>query len=203
MPYSFFRKDAVNIVNNILHASKRIESIVNDLRRIYGSRKKREKRWIDLKAVVDDLNAVILVEINYPIQFFEVNIPENLPKLYTDSDAIEQILTNLLINAMHASDKKNPRVILDVTTGKTWQDYLIIEIRDNGCGMDEETLPKIFKPFFSTRPPGMGTGLGLYVCQDLIQGLDGRIEVQSEVNKGSVFRVILPDFNRRSVKRFE
>jgi signal transduction histidine kinase len=58
--------------------------------------------------------------------------------------------------------------------------------------MDQSTQHKIFDPFFTTKPAPMGTGLGLYVCHNLIQGLGGRIEVESEPGKGSTFRVFLP-----------
>jgi signal transduction histidine kinase len=62
-------------------------------------------------------------------------------------------------------------------------------------------MERIFDPFFTTKPVEKGTGLGLYVCQNLIQKLDGRIEVRSEVGKGSVFRLIIPEFDRRSMRR--
>ena len=124
-----------------------------------------------------------------------------MAEIYTAPDAVEQILTNLLINAAHASDKEDSWVKLEVTQGDTWKDHFIIAIRDNGCGMDQETLTKIFTPFFTTKAPGQGTGLGLYVCKDLVQELEGRIEVQSKPGSGSVFRVVLPNIERRSAKR--
>lgn len=66
---------------------------------------------------------------------FDVNISENVPKVYTDPKALEQILVNILINAVHASDKKNSLVKLSVKQGKgIWRNHLIIEVSDNGCG---------------------------------------------------------------------
>jgi signal transduction histidine kinase len=144
---------------------------------------------------------MMTLEISQHVKSFETNIPEDLPKIYTDPDAIEQILTNLLINAAHAADKENSHVKLDVAIGDTWRDHLIIEISDNGCGMNPETMSKIFNPFFTTKEPGQGTGLGLHLCQDLVKELGGRIDVQSEIGIGSFFRVVLPDIERRSVKR--
>ena len=88
-----------------------------------------------------------------------------------------------------------------MTRGDTWKDHFIIELSDNGCGMDQKTLLKIFTPFFTTKAPGQGTGLGLYVCQDLVKDLGGWIEVQSEPGNGSVFKVILPDIERRAARR--
>lgn len=201
MPYPQFRKDAFKIMENILHASKRINATVSDLRKVYGNKKQQENRWVDLKQLVEKVSAVTGVEINEYVKFFEINISENLSKIYTDPDAVEQVLTNLLINAAHAADKTDSQVKLDVTRGDTWKDHIIIELSDNGCGMDQETLSKIFNPFFTTKAPGQGTGLGLYVCQDLVKDLGGRIEVQSEPGNGSVFRVVLPDIERRSAKR--
>jgi len=114
---------------------------------------------------------------------------------------VEQILTNLLNNAVQAFDKENSWVKLNVTQGDSWKEHVIIEFSDNGCGMDQETLTKIFNPFFTSKAPGNGTGLGLYICQDLVEDLDGRIEVQSEPGRGSVFKVVLPDIERRLAKR--
>ncbi|UCF89845.1 MAG: HAMP domain-containing histidine kinase, partial [Desulfobacterales bacterium] len=71
-------------------------------------------------------------------------------------------------------------------------EHAVIEVSENGCGMDEVTRDKIFDPFFSTKSPRDGTGLGLYVCHTLVEGLKGRIEVESAPGQGSVFRVILP-----------
>ena len=68
---------------------------------------------------------------------------------------------------------------------------MIIEISDNGCGMDEATKEKIFDPFFTTKDPGEGTGLGLYICHSRVEAMGGRIEVESEKRVGSTFKVIL------------
>jgi PAS domain S-box-containing protein len=201
MPYTQFRKDTFKIITNILHASKRINTIVLDLRKLVGNKKTPVKRWINIEQVVENIISMISLEISQQVKSFETHIPEDLPKIYTDPDAIEQILTNLLINAAHAADKENSHVKLDVALGDNWNDHLIIEISDNGCGMNPETLPKIFNPFFTTKEPGQGTGLGLHLCQDLVKELGGRIDVQSEIGIGSVFRVVLPDIERRSTKR--
>jgi len=202
MPYPQFRDDVFKIIGNILHASSRVSAILSDLRKLYGTKKQdKEKRCVDLKQLIQKTTALSGVKIGQYVKSFEINIPENLPEIYTDPDAVEHVLTNLLINAAHAADKKESWVKLDVIQGTTWKNHLIIKISDNGCGMDPETLSKIFDPFFSTKPVGRGTGLGLYVSRDLVKDLGGRIEVQSEPGKGSVFSVVFPDIERRSAKR--
>ena len=67
-----------------------------------------------------------------------------------------------------------------------------VEIEDDGCGMSEDTLARIFDPFFTTKPPGQGTGLGLAIAQSIVADHGGRIEVESQVAAGTVFRVVLP-----------
>lgn len=129
------------------------------------------------------------------------DIPENFPQIHTDPIALEQILINLLINAAQAADKEDSWTRLSATTGRTWLDHVIIEVKDNGCGIDEKNIDHIFDPFFSTKTPSEGTGLGLYVCHDLATGLGGRIEVETKTGEFSTFRVILPDMDRRKEKR--
>ena len=73
----------------------------------------------------------------------------------------------------------------------SWPDHLMIEVSDNGCGMNEETIKKIFDPFFTIKSPGKGIGLGLTISHNLIEQIGGRIEVESEPNKGSTFKLIL------------
>jgi signal transduction histidine kinase len=81
--------------------------------------------------------------------------------------------------------------MLNVEQGNTRQDRLIIEVSDNGCGMDEKTKEMIFEPFITTRVRDNGSGLGLFVCQNLIEKMGGRIEVESSPGVGSTFRVFL------------
>jgi len=85
MPYPQFRKDTLKIIENILHASERIKSTVSDLRKLYGNKKQQTKRWSDLKHVIERAIAMVGVEINKCVKSFEVNIPENFPKIHTDS----------------------------------------------------------------------------------------------------------------------
>ena len=192
MTYPEFRKDIFNLVNNIETASSRINEIISDLMEFIKNSYKGELRWLDLKQVVEKGIAVCRSQISRRVKSFDVNISENFPQVYTDPKALEQIMVNFLINAAQAADKKNSWVKLSVKQGKgIWRDSLIIEVSDNGCGMDIATREKIFSPFFTTKASGKGTGLGLFVSNSLAEALDARIEVESAPGKGSTFRIIL------------
>lgn len=116
---------------------------------------------------------------------------ENLPKIKVNQQDIGRVLINLFNNAFYAagqSTNPNIKVITKMEDG-----YLIIEVIDNGKGIAKEILPKIFQPFFTTKPTGEGTGLGLSLSYDIItKGNNGKIEVLSEEGKGTTFLVKLP-----------
>jgi signal transduction histidine kinase len=110
-------------------------------------------------------------------------------------------LINLLVNASEASEDKDLTVELNVQVNSDWSSHTVLEVKDNGCGMNQETTKKIFEPFYTTKSRAKGTGLGLYVCRGLIERLNGKLEVDSLPGKGSTFRLFLPDKDRRSLKR--
>ena len=75
----------------------------------------------------------------------------------------------------------------DATTG-----HVTVEVSDTGSGIKPENLHKIFEPFYTTKPPGLGTGLGLFVCQGIVHSLGGELSVRSTVGVGTTFQVKLP-----------
>jgi two-component system NtrC family sensor kinase len=111
-----------------------------------------------------------------------------LPKIKARPDQLRQVFLNLLINAEHAIQGKGKVVVR--TSSVIYTRSVSIEISDTGVGISEEDLSRIFEPFFSTRKKG--SGLGLWVTQDIVRHHGGRIEVTSAVNRGSTFRVVLP-----------
>jgi PAS domain S-box-containing protein len=201
MPYPEFRKDVFKLIGNLEHGSERINTFVSNLQEFSWTKYKGKETWVDLKAISKKAFDICRIKLKRTIQFYMDDIPEEFPKIYTEPNALEHILINLLMNAAQASNKEDSSIRLRAMTGKTWLDHTVIEVTDNGCGIKAEDIAHIFDPFFSTKSPSDGTGLGLYVCHDLVTGLGGRIEVETEVGKYSTFRVILPDMERRSEHR--
>lgn len=192
MSYPEFRKDIFNLVDNVEHSATRINNIVSGLREFGRKKDHITLRRIDLKKVIERVVTICQGEINKRVKSFEVNVSERLPLIKTDPEIMEQILINLLINAAQAADKKNSWVKLDVGSKNPGEGYLALEVSDNGCGISDEDRKRIFDPFFTTKSPQEGTGLGLSITYSLIEGLGGRIEVESEMEKGTTFTVMLP-----------
>ena len=193
MPYAEFREDIFELLDNIQHGSRQIKSIVKDLKVFSRPEQDKPIEKTDLKPMLEKVVAFCWSKIRKSVKTFNVNIPENLPEILIDSRPLEQILTNLLINASNAFDKpfnENSQVNLVVFMDNSKEHQLIIEVSDNGRGMDEKTIEKIFDPFFTSNPSEEGTGLGMYIVHNLIEKIGGRIQVESKLGKGSKFRLI-------------
>ncbi len=117
----------------------------------------------------------------------KIQIPDDLPPAYIDLGHIKQVLTNLIENAYDAMAEGGQ---LSVNGEQYTENSLQITIQDTGTGIPPENLEKIFEPLFTTKQKGIG--LGLAISKSLIEANDGRIEVESEVNVGTTFRVFLP-----------
>jgi signal transduction histidine kinase len=109
-------------------------------------------------------------------------------RLWSDPYQVRQVLINLVNNGLQAA-APGGTVELIITGNEA---DAIAVVRDNGPGIPPENLERIFEPFFTTKPPGEGTGLGLSVSRGIIEKLGGRIEVESKLGAGAVFKVILP-----------
>ncbi len=199
MPYARFRQDIFNLLDSMEHGSTRIKTIVDDLKRFVGTRDHQEMKLTNIRFLIDKAVAMCKVEIRKKIRHFDVDIPVDLPAINSNPEALEQVILNLLINAVQACDKKYARIRLSVRTGGSKERRLIIEVSDNGCGIEQRFKEKIFDPFFTTKSSSSGTGLGLYICHNLVGSLGGKIEVDSEVGQGSTFRVVLSETARRGL----
>jgi two-component system sensor histidine kinase HydH len=143
-------------------------------------------RASDLNATVE--HAVMLARqqvLSKPITI-ELEKGAALPVVEHDSDQIHQVLLNLLLNAVQAIEGPGS-VKVQIVSG---DDYASITVADTGRGIAPEHLPNIFRPFFTTK--GNGTGLGLSLARRIVEEHRGRIEVTSEIGKGTRFRVFLP-----------
>ncbi len=201
MDYPEFRKDISNLLDNIAHGSERINSFVSNLKEFSQLKDRIDEKWIDLNRVVEKVLAMCRAQLKKSVRTFITNMSDNPPRIWSDPSALEQILLNLLVNAAQAAEKKDSRLELSVVVRDSWLDHTILEVKDNGCGINQNAIQKIFYPFFTTKSAAGGTGLGLYVTHNLVESLRGRIDVASTPGEGSAFRVFLPDKERRQKPR--
>lgn len=182
----------------VIKETKRCAGIIRRLLD-FSREKTPEKAYHDLNKVIEDT----LQLIEQPAQVEDVTIitdfDEHLPPVWLDEDLIKQVIMNMLVNARHAIEGAGTITIRTrlreagtcpdkvTTTGRMAE----ITISDTGCGIPEEDLQKIFDPFFTTKDVGKGTGLGLSVSHGTVEAHRGTIEVESEIGKGTEFRIYL------------
>jgi len=179
------RKD----LDTICHETQRIATIVENL--LAFSRKSRQEKIEKVQINEVLLRTLMLGEHQLTVGNVKVTkeLDQNLPQIDANAGQLQQVLMNLIINAHHAMPEGGDLV---VRTGQLPDNRVFVEIADTGSGISEEDLNRIFDPFFTTKEEGKGTGLGLAVSRNIIEGHRGEIGVQSAVGVGTTFRVILP-----------
>ncbi|WP_407737257.1 PAS domain S-box protein [Hyalangium sp.] len=170
--------------------AERIRDIVRDLR-IFARGDPEAIGPVDVHAALDFSTAMAAHEIRQRAQF--VRQYGDVPYVRANESRLGQVFLNLLLNAAQAI----PEGAVDshqvtVATRSAEEGWVMVEVSDTGQGIAPEHLPHIFEPFFTTKPVGVGTGLGLSVCHGIVKGLGGRIEVESQLGRGTTFRVSLP-----------
>ena len=143
---------------------------------------------------INDVLRKAIAIITHPAELQNIKLNKNLaPELchiQGDSDKLQQVFVNIIINAIQAMPKGGE---LTAATRFTEDNAFVkMEISDTGCGIPEEHLSKLFDPFFSTKETGKGTGLGLSVSLGIIEKHNGTIDVKSKVGAGSMFTITLP-----------
>ena len=179
--------ECTRTIDNEVHRCKKIIDGLLDFSRPRSA----IKEPTDLNAVIEQ--AIFLLK--HHSRFKDVRVQtlfdDSLVPTPANAEQLIQVLMALLINA---ADAMNGRGSITVRTrrGVTAGEAVIAEVIDEGHGIARTDLPKIFEPFYTTKPPGRGTGLGLSICYTIIAEHGGRIEVDSAVGAGSTFRVVLP-----------
>jgi two-component system NtrC family sensor kinase len=173
----------------VMKQTNRAGRIVKDLLE-YARQSEPEMRILKIN---DILRKAITITIHSAeLQNIRVttNLTPELVDLKGDSDKLQQVFVNIILNALQAMPKGGE---LTISTRHAEGDKLIeIEISDTGCGIPQEHLSKLFDPFFSTKSTGEGTGLGLSVSLGIIEKHSGTIDVKSKVGEGSTFIIRLP-----------
>lgn len=179
--------DLENIIAESLDGTKRVRTIVRDMKN-FSNIDRAEIQPSDLETGLESTLNIVWNEIKYNADVEREYT--SIPAVTCNAQQINQVLLNLLMNAAQAIKEPPGKII--VRTKDMGQGFVAIEIQDNGKGMDEKTKSRIFDPFFTTKAVGEGTGLGLSISYRIIKDHGGRIEVDSEIGKGTTFRLILP-----------
>ena len=142
-----------------------------------------------LEECVEDLKTTGVIK-HYEVKKY---LQPNLPEVTGDRERLIQVFNNLIVNASHAMIDKEVKILTLESSVSKDSKFVEVSVKDTGCGIKKEKIEKIFEIYYTTKPDGLGTGLGLVVVKDIIEKQHkGRILVESEVNKGTTFTIKLP-----------
>ncbi|MBI5115629.1 response regulator [Candidatus Poribacteria bacterium] len=178
-------EDLAALARESAEGTTKVKKIVSDLKN-FAHTDDDKKTEADVNEVIETTLNIVWNELKYKTEI--VKNYGSLTRVSCYPTQLNQVFMNLLVNAAQAIKEKGKIVITTRMNG----DSVVVSVADDGCGIPKENLNKIFDPFFTTKPVGKGTGLGLSVVYDIIQRHQGRIEVKSEVDKGTEFIVSLP-----------
>ena len=171
----------------IIDASKRISEIVSDLSTHARDARTLGQSTINLNDVIDKAMEISKHTRNLRLVKVVKDYAKS-PIVIGSTSELTQIITNFVNNGVDAMDAKGELRLSTSSTKKTHT----ISVTDNGSGMDEATQKKIFDPFFTTKDPGKGTGLGLHVVRKIVEKHGAKLDLKSELGKGTTFTVIFP-----------
>jgi two-component system, NtrC family, sensor kinase len=194
---------ATDIQNNeekINHHGKRADSIVKGM--LEHSRSSRgEKEPVDINKLADEYLRLSYHGFRAKNKSFNATITtefdNSVGKVRVVPDDIGRVLLNLFNNAFYAVNEKKQRLngtfesMVQVSTAN-YNNHLVLKVSDNGNGIPFNIIAKIFQPFFTTKPAGQGTGLGLSLSYDIIKAHNGELKVESKNGEGSEFTITLP-----------
>ncbi|MBM3246543.1 MAG: GHKL domain-containing protein [Candidatus Omnitrophica bacterium] len=176
----------------IEQATKRCRTIVRKL--MTYAKKPLENAEISAVNLMDMLKSVDSF-VGYQLAQDNIKIVIDAPdgdySVMGNQNELEQVITNIVLNARDAIRQVKNSGDITVSLAKN-SEWIKIKIKDEGAGIPKEIMPKIFDPFFTTKDVGRGVGLGLPICQSIVEKHHGSISAQSELNKGSVFTIQLP-----------
>jgi signal transduction histidine kinase len=188
-------RETVETLADAREAADRVRVIVRDLKTF--SRSDDEKIGpVDVRRVVEATLNMVWNEIRHRARLVKDFSP--VPNVRANDARLGQIVLNLLLNAAQAIPEGNVENNEIRVVTRASGDYVVLEVRDTGSGIQREDLGRVFEPFFTTKAIGVGTGLGLSISHGIVTSLGGRIEVESEPRTGTTFRVLLPIANAQS-----
>ncbi|MEX1253275.1 MAG: ATP-binding protein [Dehalococcoidia bacterium] len=180
------RQDVETILSEADRASKIVQNLLS-----FARRKRAEKEPADLNALLQRVLELRSYDLRVKNIDVELDLDSKLPETMVDTNQIQQVFLNLIVNAEQAMLAARDRGTLTVTSRKQ-KDTVRLSLRDDGPGMSPETLRRIFDPFFTTKEVGEGTGLGLTISYGIIEDHGGRIWAESAPDKGTSFIIELP-----------
>jgi two-component system NtrC family sensor kinase len=165
------------ITHKLLSFARKTDSTIND---------------VQVNDAITEIVSLTAQMAKYNNVTIETDLNQGIPYIRISPSELQQVILNLINNAIDAMEKNGGTIQIETKVSKLEKNNVVISICDDGPGIPKNNLTRIFDPFFTTKAVGKGTGLGLSICYGIIQKMGGKIDVHSQVGKGSRFRIWIP-----------
>jgi len=192
------KKESVEIledIETIKNEIQRCKRITTGLLNI-APRTEHRRVLLDVNQLIKNVRLLIRYKAEREHKEIKLNLAKNIPLIMGEADTLSQVFLNLILNAVEFSPAGKT---IEINSEMDGNASVKVRINDEGCGIAPQNLGKIFKPFYTTKPAGMGTGLGLPISLRIIKSLGGEIQVESQLKKGSIFTLSLPVYREPSI----
>jgi PAS domain S-box-containing protein len=177
-------------LKRIVNDGHRVSEVIGGIRTMFRS-ENQEKVPLEINPLIWEVLALVRSELQTQRVFVHTELAEELPKVLANRVQLQQVMLNLISNALEAMAAITDRArSLRLKSERGGPNDVLITVQDSGPGIGQEDMDRIFRPFFSTKSNGMG--MGLSICQSIIEAHNGRLSAASGIDHGSVFRVALP-----------
>jgi two-component system NtrC family sensor kinase len=190
------KPEDLDMLRRVKDEVDRIHRIIKDL--LDFSRPQEEEREeVDLNRVIKEALRLMEIQKGFKGIQVELDLEDSLPCLHGSLNQVKQLLINLTLNAVDAMEGEGTLTLgTRLIHSADGSGEIEFSVKDTGAGISREDQRRIFDPFYTTKEPGKGSGLGLSICQRIVEGLSGRMELESETGKGTTFFIRIPEARR-------
>lgn len=181
-------------LNIVLDAVSRLHAILNRFKS-FSSRSKENMSLISINDIIFSIYELMEHQLIKQNITCKIEADENLPFVYGDKQHLQQVISNLIVNAIHALEERNREERRIVIKTSFSEENVYMAIEDNGCGIPKNLQERIFDPYFTTKSAEKGTGLGMAIIKSILHNHRAQINLDSEEGKGTVFTVVFPTGN--------
>lgn len=185
LSYQRLKAEIPYLLDEMQHSTDRIRNIVNDLKDF--AREQPDEIWqeVNINQVVETAVRLVDKSLRNATEDFTLHLDPRNPKILGNPQRLEQVIINLVLNACDALENKTQALTISTSLNPD-QSELLLAVEDQGCGIDQQALPRLTDPFFTTKRETGGTGLGLSVSAGIVKAHKGRLSFESSVGKGTV-----------------
>jgi PAS domain S-box-containing protein len=182
-------EEARNSVALMMDDAQRASEIITRVRALV-KKAPPQKDWLDINQTIGEVLALGQSEVQRNHIALETQLSDDVPVVFADRIQLQQVMLNLMMNAIEAmAQVTGPRELL-ISSGADGPKGVVVVVRDSGLGLDSKSLERLFEPFYTTKPQGMG--MGLAICRSIIEAHHGRLWATTNEDRGATFHFTLP-----------